>query len=311
MVVVLAIILVLVGLLSAAVRVAIIRGAQVRDRNDIMQLDMALQGFKTQFGFYPPSQLYLCEVSDDYSANSSQLSLDSQYYLGTMFPRLTFPTKASGSIVDWSGNGAYTTPIVLTGDQCLVFFLGGNPHLPSDLGGVNGFNTNPAQPQTAGGTTRIGPFFEFQATRLVSLYQTSTAQNLTLNPNNIYLSYLDTYKQQPILYFSAYKNANNYNRYGTSDCPYAVGANGAPVAANVWPYGQGNTQFWKPNSCQIITAGRNGTFCQNLNKTPATTPLVYTPGNAALNLQNGIVDGGTTPSDDQGNFATGLLGGGS
>src|SRR5437870_13884186 len=58
--VVIAIILLLVGLLAAGVSRAIIKGQEARNRNEIMQLEMGLQNFKTQYGFYPPSKLLLC-----------------------------------------------------------------------------------------------------------------------------------------------------------------------------------------------------------------------------------------------------------
>src|SRR5438128_1962284 len=66
--IVIAIIGVLVGLLSAAVVKATIVAQQARNRNDIMQLEMAVQAFKTQYGFYPPSRMLLCETFNDYSA---------------------------------------------------------------------------------------------------------------------------------------------------------------------------------------------------------------------------------------------------
>src|SRR5207248_1531508 len=98
--------------------------------------------------------------------------------------------------------------VVLEGEECLVFFLGGiqttNP--PNCVG----FSTDPFNPASlpvpGSGETRKGPYFNFKANRLV------------LGPSGKFLMYNDPYGT-PYAYYSSYKLKNGYSRYGTNDCP--------------------------------------------------------------------------------------------
>src|SRR5919202_1182232 len=121
--VVISIIGVLMALLSAAVFRVLGKGPEVMTRQDISQLSQALESFKVKYGFYPPSRLKLCEKYTDYA--DTLFDKDSQFYLTKLAPRMVDTWVSRG--IDWNQNGTYEvgTPVILEGDQCLVFFLGG------------------------------------------------------------------------------------------------------------------------------------------------------------------------------------------
>ncbi len=355
--IVIAIILVLVGLLSAAVTRAVIRGQEAKNRSELMQLEMAVQAFKTQYNFYPPSRMLLCDRDTDYAAYAQRggawalLANDSMYYLHTMFPRLLWstpqpaaPNLALWQGMDWNADGrASSSPLspandyekLLLGDQCLVWFLGGSPFptfdgTPFDLlhsrypVSLIGYATNPSNPAPAtypvpptgapAATTRTPLFYEFQPNRLVDVHSPSGG-----NPRSgqrwAFPSYLDAYGRAPYLYLSSYRENNGYERYGPGD---GVGNN---VLGAIRPYRDTSGRYYKANSFQIISAGRNGIFCAGLvvpNPSGGFTvvPPTYIPGDAVSN-NRGVRDwlapplgGGNVPSDDQANFASGLISGG-
>lgn len=345
--VVIAIILVLVGLLSAAVRMAVVKGQEAKNRHDIMQLDISLQAFYTQFNFYPPSRLLLPETLADLNGlkgtpNVASLANDSEFYLKNMFPRLDWATthvplapNPAWVGYDWNGDNRYTPvspaltnpqSILLRGDQCLVFFLGG---IQRGIQGP-GFSPNPrdptALPTTAADSNWTRPLFEFQAGRLSTKYLTGPAQGQDVHPSNTYPSYFDVYQKNPFLYFSSYKAQNGYEqRYGVGDCSGITN-----VLGNIRPYRDAAGNFFKPNTYQIISAGRNGVFCAGwLVVDSSVTPpgyrvdwARYNPGDRTGNFQNnldwlsapvvvnGKLVGNSTASDDQTNFAPGLVSGG-
>src|SRR5262245_19033509 len=102
---------------------------------------------------------------------------------------------ATGGI-DWNGNGGIDAPngggdVILEGDQCLVFFLGGIPDNLSAVPNCRGFSTNPANPAAAT-SDRIGPFYEgFTAGRLARIINGNS--NARRSP--FFFSLLDTYSQ--------------------------------------------------------------------------------------------------------------------
>jgi hypothetical protein len=136
---------------------------------------------------------------------------------------------------DWNGNGTIDRgEVVLEGQHCLVFFLGGIPTPPDSAIGCSGFNTDSRNPAAPGGT-RAGPYFEFKPGRL---RRDSGAGG--------FLVYLDPWKEQPYAYFSATKAGNDY----TPDCP----------SLGVAPYYGPGRRFLQPNGCQIISAGPDRRF---------------------------------------------------
>jgi prepilin-type N-terminal cleavage/methylation domain-containing protein len=263
---VIAIIGVLASLLTVATMKSLRYAEDVRAHNDLRQLsDAAATAFMTKFQLpYIPSRLVLAEQINDYFTNpptnttfKSAVHQDSLEFLQRMWPRIT---ELSGgnliwsvsdpsyqpsplAYIDWNGNGLPDTPeVILEGDQCLVFFLGGIPQLTTASGvpGCLGFSASPTNPAAPGGT-RIGPFYQFDSTRLVNW---NAAGNNFLHTGgaspNPYYSYLDAYSSAggitnsagfltvpiargaPYAYFSKYKSDNGYNRYAGLNMPTAT-----------------------------------------------------------------------------------------
>jgi len=341
--IVIAIISVLMSLISSAVWKAVVTGNRVRNQNEISQLSTAVENFRQKFGIYPPSRIVLCESFSDYNP-SNPLHADSIQFLQTIWPRINFKFPNSGAAgsrfgvgwsgIDWNGDGQLTRgPIVLEGDQCLVFFLGGipgidntNPSKPKVF--CSGFSTNPQNPAfhtpsnaTSNGSKETIPlFFDFDSTRLVR------------RTPSTFLSYLDTWASPPssgtpYAYFSSYKTRNGYNRYYSlgSDC----------TSLGVWPYAEGpipgvsgasanlpsNWRYFNPGTFQIISAGRNYAFGQGTNPSPAFPsapfPFWSSPdraGNTEASRGKGDLPPPAPPAagtDDQSNFYDSTLGAGS
>lgn len=285
--VVLVIVLILVGLISAVVASALGKAKQARNRQDISQLETAVNSFKTKYGVLPPSRLKLAEHYSLYDP-SQQIDLDSLQFLGTMFPRITNQWSApvpQGGGIDWNGNGQIDAgAVILNGSECLVFLLGG---IPSPQGNLLGFSTNPSNPATQT-VDRIGPFFDFKVKQLAPS---------PWNPLSGLYVYLDTYGTQPYVYFSSYKTLNGYNRYGNSDI-------GAPLVISpyieVLPTTLAPVKYVNPGTFQIISAGPDGVFGPG---GAFRVPKAQSPnGTADFYLDS------TPGYDDQANFHQGLLG---
>lgn len=182
----------------------------------------------------PPSRFKVCRRISDYDASQS-LDQDSLKILVRMFPRLDRETD-----LDWSGGDPAFRCVVLQGDQCLVFFLGGLP-VPGERK-IAGFSKDPHNP--AATADREAPLFPFAPERLVRRH------------GNAFYSYLDTYELQPYAYFSAYSQDHGYNRYFTdyrdSDC----------AGLGVWPYASKiyRPKYHNPQTIQILSAGADGRF---------------------------------------------------
>lgn len=279
MLIVIAIIIILAGLLLAAVMPVMGRARELKCFNEIKQLDNAIVAWQQTFkvSFPPPSRLFLSNNYTDYSKSPlGQLSLQ---YLSTIWPRLDW---SSG--IDWSGGlGMPPGGVVLEGDQCLVFFLGGIPARDNGNPVVTGFSTNPRNPTLLPnpqlqGTDRIPPFFEFAPGRLFWRI-----------PSSPFLSYQDTWQTgTPYYYFSSGKRRNGYyDLWGALPPPVNSLISQGPYYTAVLNNQQ---QFANPNTWQIISAGKNGQFGPG---------GPYNPG-------IGVTD--PNGADDQCNFYDRLLG---
>jgi general secretion pathway protein G len=313
--VVVAIIAILVGLISAAVLRFMVKGPQTVTRQEIGQLESSVALFHKEFGLgkeYMPSRLILCERYTDYFVGGipgngplSQMHQDSLAFLQRMFPKLWRTTTAQGVVVDWNNNGQADAAVLLEGDQCLVFFLGGIPTAPGQTPGCLGFSYKGSNPATLGGSSRKGPYFEFKATKLVQIHGNDTSANR-------YFSYQDGYQtsgpsNSVYAYFSSYRSNNGYNRFfGTKD------QNGNPITTSdcatlgVWPYAEflGNNttgpRYLNPNTFQIVSAGADGTFGPGTDFSSAT-PQIWSPNLSDANIPPAAID-------DQANFYGPLLG---
>jgi general secretion pathway protein G len=344
MLLVLAIISALAALLLAALFRANVFAQFVGGTNDISQLAVALENFKTKFGFYPPSRVKLCKRYADYSywttgGQLEQLEADSVFYLTKLAPRMTDSTLAAGAgtppvpaartkspwmsgtpttdpnfnipagqqldFIDWDGSNVYTPPgpgtppgfIVLEGDQCLVFFLGGMALNNAGKFTCDGFSQNPfnpALPRQSSSEQRTS-FYAFDGARLfLPAYadyispgninnQISTTTGLVGAPNtfnNVFPSYFDQFGAKPFAYFSSYKGTNGYNRDFVANPPappppWSTGPWCDCHGLGVWPYAQANITpstlpgstlsltpitFANSDTFQLISAGPDKTF---------------------------------------------------
>ena len=294
--VVIAIITILMGLLLAGVMALFSKGPETQDRSDISQMTAALQEFKAKYGFYPPSRLWLSNSLAVYQqgvANGDPLAINSLKVLGTMFPNMVW----QGQVIDWTGNGnANSLPaqgVILEGDQCLVFFLGG---IPGPGPSCTGFSTIKANPTIVGGE-RTRKLFEFQPGRLTNVFHSGSPFYSYLNPW--------TDHAKPYAYFSPERlGQNKYTSglgtglgivpaYRNSDC--------RTIAVNPYISTTGATAtFINPTGFQLISAGKDGVF--GLSSTANSPVTVWTQNNTAGINQYG--------QDDIANFSQAILGAG-
>jgi prepilin-type N-terminal cleavage/methylation domain-containing protein len=271
MMVVIAIIAILVALTAATALKFLRKGPEIENRTNISQLTTAIGAFKTKFGFYPPSRIKLCALTTGYG--NTQLDLDSQLVLSTMFPRCSSTWSTTG--INWCPGCANAGGVTLEGEECLVFFLGGVQVSNNGANLCVGFSVNPTSPMdTTDMNNRIGPFYQFEGSRLV-----------TSPTGNQVFVYNDPYGT-PYAYFSSFKTRNGYNRYGTSpsDCQ--------TLGPGLLPYQDTATPtYYNPESVQIISAGGNKLFGAG---------GVWTPANAGQIGANGV--------DDMSNFYSYLMG---
>jgi prepilin-type N-terminal cleavage/methylation domain-containing protein len=214
----------LVALLLPAIGSAIKSAKNATVSSEINMLAQALADFRSKFGDYPPSRILLIENGDysdkalGYSGytwqtpnstdiNNGQLAQRSLSSMRKFFPRLQL--GASGAVYtatafpDFNGNGTMDGPKLLTGDECLVFFLGGMPSVSTSGGvttwGVTGFGKNPVNPfqsATASTANRVNPLYDFKNDRLLDI------------DGDGYPSYVDPLvTKKPYIYFSSYSGS--------------------------------------------------------------------------------------------------------
>ncbi|HYV34756.1 MAG TPA: hypothetical protein VE988_03565 [Gemmataceae bacterium] len=239
---------------------------------EIRDFEAALQAFQTDFKVaYIPSKIMLCERLGDNGGNGP-LAADSKAYLLSLFPRIA--EKWQTEFIDWNGDGKPSPPVVLEGDQCLVFFLGGIPlKNPPGCFGFSGDGKNPAN--LAMTKERKGPFFDFRSDRLRD------------RSGNGFWSYNDPYgqndpaKDKPYAYFGVHSNG----KFDAEDC--------ASLGAKPYILGENLPRFHMSRGFQIISAGADRTFGPGGLWSPETASKIAPAG-----------------ADDQTNFHNGLMGGG-
>ncbi len=142
---------------------------------EVAQLIQALASFKAEYGMYPPSYLSIPEYCEQWNP-------DDRATLRQMWPQFNFTAK-----YDLNNDGDTDDVHVMTGAECLVFFLGGN----SNKNGTRiGFSKNPLAPFSKTSPNRSGPFFEFQFNRFTDLDEDG------------FVEYGDLLTQNPYLYAS-------------------------------------------------------------------------------------------------------------
>jgi len=247
------VVIVIIGILMALILPAI---ANVRYRArvaqvsaEMNQLDQALATFQNRFGTYPPSAITLWGTEADWNSNPTHKSI-----IRSIWPDFDFSTagRQNTTTHPWGAS-----PKVLTGDECLVFFLGGMPDYSSGpIPTLRGFSKNARWPFAMSGENRDGPFFtEFKGERLVDgeiTYSETIAAGI-IGPRDGWVgtadgipSYVDSLPGQELpLWYSAAANG----RYSNNDrCYYQA---------------DGKTP-WKKESYQIISPGLDGQFGKTL-----------------------------------------------
>lgn len=206
------IVIIIIGILAALVLPAINRVRQnVREAQvtaDINSLDQAIAKFKLEYGVEPPSSFSLHEngvwdMNDVLDRNSVALirQIWPQYQLiasGTNMTAVTIPGNLNGI-------APATERIVLNGSECLAFFLGGIYTRPSaGVFAPQGFAGNPANPFSATGASRKGPYFdEYPTTRFVDIDADGMPELIDPLPD----------QRNPYLYFSSY-SGRGYQPFG-------------------------------------------------------------------------------------------------
>ncbi|MFG0334693.1 MAG: prepilin-type N-terminal cleavage/methylation domain-containing protein, partial [Maioricimonas sp. JB049] len=190
--IVIVVIAILVALLLPAVGGARARARIAQVSSEIANLEKAIADFKLKYGINPPSRIVLCETSsqwsDDWdSSPPGGLPVDdadrrnSIAAIRQIWPQFGFGTG------DMNGDGDSGDVFLLTGPECLLFFLGGagiltDPGDSSDTPIANGFSANPGNPFASGGN-RVGPFHEFDPARMVDLDGDGAWEYLDSLPN--------------------------------------------------------------------------------------------------------------------------------
>lgn len=275
--VVIVIIAILASLLLPAITGAMRTAKNSAVTADINTLSQALAAFKEKYGDYPPSRIMLAEhgtyLINDPAAKTmivsgngtggadityAELAQRSMTYLKKFFPRVALSPdgydpaiiKAGGGKVwyDFNGNGIddYDTNagdgyfgVILEGDECLTFFLGGIPlNTGSDANPVwsmSGFGKDPLNPFTNNldngnrmySGNRLPTLFEFKNERLRDM--DDPAGDIIVRGGTRFPSYHDSLgTDAPIAYFSAYGG----ERYDPNDCNFApLNSLGQPAGA--------------------------------------------------------------------------------
>lgn len=245
------VVIIIIGILSSMLLVAVskIRGSgpPMQVRSEFTSFSGAMSEFRQDFNVeYFPSSVVLAETQYN-MANAADIR--SVAFLRTIFGNsaidangLVGPNnkRPNGTVwpgIDWNGNGTKAGKFTLTGEQCLVHFLGGIPSTASGSNQVLGFARTAGDPAAAGGK-RYGPYFHFKPTRLLA-------------GSNGFFTYRDPFERA--------------NGVATSYA-YFVGGKGGWVAnanstgAYFYADSVGGSNPVNASGYQIICAGQDGIF---------------------------------------------------
>jgi prepilin-type N-terminal cleavage/methylation domain-containing protein len=330
--VVMAIIGLLIGLLLPAVAKIREAGPRLRCKAEIADMGNAIEAFKSTYEVkYIPSVFILAHDYNPVPANGANWNAvlkDSRTYYSKVWPKAFVPNSPGITPTPTDPNGPY---IVLDGNMCLVFFLGGVPMGNNAIsppngfpgtwqgdrtsagevkGRIAGFNNSPTNPFNYVATNNAayaptsadvakGPFFDFKVERLDSLN----------HYHDVYWDGQDTTKS--IYYYFSSKEGNDYDFFGNYRYFYPDPTN-APIKVT-GGYGDPNNpsgttymgpmigvdgKYMNSGKYQIISAGRDTIPGDGSIKGQAGT---YWPGVYAKGKPGG--------GDDLSNFAQYLLGG--
>jgi prepilin-type N-terminal cleavage/methylation domain-containing protein len=249
--------------ISGASRTAKITAVRVQ----FTSLEKAIADFATAYGEAPPSRVLLFETGAGWTtpitaditplnASSAIPAAEAETLRGATLGKIgkfwrQFDFAANRDINNDGVTQAATSPLLLTGAECLTFFLGGmavqdatDPTVVAYIG----FSKNAANPFFAGTgspvtlvsrdqSTRSGPFDEFKVSQLIDVDNDGMREYCDNLPNPIC----------PILYLRA-KN----RRYNTADM--VVFGDGARDLTAIYTQGASGPA-WKEQSFQLISPG--------------------------------------------------------
>lgn len=239
MLVVLGIIAVLVGLLLPAVMGAINSARRTQMAMEISQLDQAINAYKNEFGDYPPS------MGEDYSA-ANRYNTAVERHLRKCFPKMT-PTEKT----NFYDNIAPT----LDQGEALVAWL-------------SKVSKNPREPFTDTASEKY-VFYQFDERRLVDNDGDSTFAYRTKHAGDTCYIYIDA------------RSYLVHQKQTTNDKPAKAESTDPSPEGAVRPYytttvvnaaATSDFQKYRPvnhTSFQIICAGQDGQFSQNLDNCKA------------------------------------------
>jgi prepilin-type N-terminal cleavage/methylation domain-containing protein len=241
--IVIAIIGILASLATVGVMKALEKGKMVAARTEISQLEAAIAAAKQNLGGvdYLPSAIILHNTPAGFNTNASSVST------------ANFLTKAFGKAwqsntsCPWMGpnyNGTY--PVILTGMEALVYWLGG---VRDGTGTFQGFSSNPAAPwDITNARYKIkGPFYEFDSVRVLN-NTTATVPTFVNSWNGSY----------------AYFSSSDYAAFVST--PYSPPTGGGLIS----PLLRTPTTFYNPKTFQIISSGTDQAFGSGGAHTPGT-----------------------------------------
>ncbi len=210
---------------------------------EMSQLDQALGTFNNKFGTYPPSSITLHYTQAEWDLDPTGMSA-----IRSIWPDFDFSTGGRGDPLLDPPHPWGIEDKELTGDECLVFFLGGMADYPTDgdVPTLRGFSKNSKWPLSMEGENRDGPFYsKFDVGRLTDIDGDKIPVFRDSLPG-----------QKTALWYSVATSG----RYEDGDKVYFQSDAKTP---------------WNKESCQIISPGMDGEFGV-IEKTP-TNQAVYKP----------------------------------
>src|SRR5262249_22982375 len=281
----------IIALIAALTLAAIMRTTstanEAGDVTDIKRLEEAVGKFYNTYKCYPPDRVKLCHFLADYNM-SNALDAESVAILQRIWPQV-FKLAVSASSpppnnspIPWAGFDASAKIIplpqhpitgqncvVLEGDQCLVFFLGG-------LQGTRGFTDSvifpvydyallganaPNQQKAARIASfdfpigRLGFYDPVASVVMPARYTTPTTVFDGWMPMDQFPSFLDNYKMSNFVYFSSNTAAGTKKGYNYGGFSHAIAGFGG-VGPYFGPPGpDGKVKYHNPETFQIICAG--------------------------------------------------------
>jgi type II secretory pathway pseudopilin PulG len=259
--IVIAIIAILVSLLLVGVQGAVSRARVAAVVAELTNFEKALKDFEMEFGMQPPSSIVLFETPAGWTGTSAVVR-NSRSIIRQLWKDYDFTTP-----VDINHDGDTADTLILTGAECLVFFLGGVTTEEVTASGTaivtpKGFSKVPSAPFTSLTGARSGPFYEFKPNQLVP---STTA--ISGSTNQRMYAYVDSIPGQtkPLQYFSSY-GGTGYRVYGLDGQQGTAGDNEAIPNTFGWVYtkspGSGTTLAapYNPNGFQLISPGLDGEY---------------------------------------------------